>query len=137
MSTGGCGYRTASIDRYVPKSDVAHEALEAALTAWQNGEPAGEIRGRSVPVQVVDTHRRADQRLVTFEILGEVGCDTGRCFAVRLALDNPTEEKKARFVMIGLSPLWVFREEDYTMLSHWEHAMPDDATKEANEKAGK
>jgi hypothetical protein len=112
------------MDRFVPNSIVARDALETALSAWQNGEPPGEIRG-SPSVQVVDTHRSSNRALRTFEILGEVGSDCGRCFSVRLALDNPSEEQTVRFVIVGINPLWVFREEDYMMLSHWEHPMPD------------
>jgi hypothetical protein len=65
-----------------------------------------------------------------------VGSDSGRCFAVRITLDNPAEEQRVRFIVIGVDPLWVFREEDYTMLSHWDHAMPEEpaANSEESEK---
>src|SRR5262245_44762775 len=85
----GCRNRAASMDRFVPTSNSARDALEAALTAWQNGEPPGEIRSSACVVQVVDTHRKSDRPLKTFEILGEVGSDSGRCFLARIALENP------------------------------------------------
>ena len=111
----------------MPAASLARTALEAALSDWQQGHGPGEISTGSSAVQVVDTHRRAEQRLESFEILGEVGGDAGRCFAVRLTLANPDEVQKARFIVVGISPLWVVREEDFTMLTHWEHPMTDEA----------
>ena len=133
----GCAGKSASVDRYVPRADTARTALETALNGWQNGQPPGEIKGSPIAVQVVDTHRRPEQRLERFQILGEVGGDAGRCFSVRLTMANPIEEQKVRFVVIGISPLWVFREEDLTMLSHWEHPMPSEAKAEANDETNK
>lgn len=123
----GCAGRSADIEHYTPETGTARAALEAALNEWRNGQPPGEIRGASPAVQVVDTHRRPEQRLERFEILGEVGGDAGRCFSVRLTLANPSEEEKLRFIVVGISPLWVFREDDFTMLTHWDHPMPSEA----------
>jgi len=123
----GCADRSGDFERYIPESGTAREALEAALNEWRDGQPPGDIKGSSPAVQIVDTHRRADQRLQQFEILGEVGGDAGRCFSVRLTLVNPSEEQKVRFIVIGISPLWVFREEDFTMLTHWDHPMAGEA----------
>jgi hypothetical protein len=134
MTAMGCGSRVGSMDRFVPSSNSAREALEAALTAWQNGEQPGAIRSSPTVVQVVDTHRGPDRPLQTFEILGEVGSDSGRCFSVRITLENPNEEQKVRFVIVGINPLWVFREEDYTMLSHWEHPMPESPAAQAEKE---
>lgn len=133
----GCAGRTASIEGYVPESETARAALEAALNEWRDGQPPGEIKGASPAVQVVDTHRRSEQRLEEFEILGEVGGDAGRCFSVRIALANPSEELKVRFVVIGISPLWVFREEDFTMLTHWDHPMPSNANRDTEDEVKK
>jgi hypothetical protein len=37
---------------------------------------------------------------------------------VRLHLDNPAAEERAKFVVFGIDPLWVYRQEDYEMLIH-------------------
>jgi hypothetical protein len=91
--------------------------------AWQNGQPAGRIAASSPVVEGVDTHRRPGQKLQSYAILGEVAGDSPRCFAVRLNLENPRQEQTARFVVIGLDPLWVLRHEDYEMMAHWDHPM--------------
>jgi hypothetical protein len=74
-------------------------------------------------IHVTDEHRRPQEKLIAYEILGEVPGDTPRCFAVDLQYDPPRREK-ARFVVVGIDPLWVFRLEDYQLLAHWEHKMP-------------
>jgi hypothetical protein len=126
----GCG-RKAGFERFVPSEDTGRSALEAMLQAWQDGNPPGAITECTPVIQVVDTHRRPRQRLQRYEILGPVPADGQRRFAVRLVLDNPPEEQKARFVVVGLDPLWVFRLEDFDMLIHMEMPMAGPTSKEA------
>jgi hypothetical protein len=118
----GCG-GSKNFDHYIPPPEQARRALEAALTAWQKGEPPGRIASTSPTVHVVDSHRKRGQRLQGYEILGEVPGNAPRCFAVRLSLEDPREEQKARFVVLGIEPLWVMRHEDLDMMAHWEHPM--------------
>ncbi len=115
----GCS-RVRSAERYVPDVESARAALAAALTAWQDDRPAGAITQVSPPVQVVDCQRQAGRRLERYQILGEVAGDSPRCFAVRLVFDNPPDEQTVRYVVVGIDPLWVFHEDDYHMLAHWE-----------------
>ena len=57
------------------------------------------------------------------ELIGEVSTDAARGFAARLTLEKPDEEPVVRFLAIGIDPLWVFRQEDYELFSHWMHPM--------------
>lgn len=115
----GCG-GPRGYDRYVPPSDAARAALGAALDAWRDGRGPKALAGRSPGIVVVDNERRAGQALRGYEVLGELPGDGPRRFAVRLHLDDPPEEQKVRFLVVGVDPLWVFRQEDYDMLAHWE-----------------
>ena len=124
LPLGGCGGRTSA--DYVPPSDDARQAVVAVLDAWQRGEPIGPI-GEEPTVQIGDTHRKPGQTLASYEILGELPTGDGRRFAVRLTLANPEATEKVNYLVIGIDPLWVFREEDYKMATHWEHNMPADA----------
>jgi hypothetical protein len=130
----GCSRKTQQFERFVPDPATARAALESALTGWQKGESPRAIDGQSRDVQFVDTHRLVTQTLQHFEILGEVGSDAGRCFSVQITLANPTEEQKVRFIVIGVNPVWVFREEDLTMLTHWDHPMPPDPIEDKEKK---
>jgi len=74
----------------------------------------------------VDTGRQEGQILRSFQILGETSLrGEGRCYVVGLTLDNPAAEQRARFVVVGIDPIWVFRKEDYDKLAHWEHPMEE------------
>ena len=65
-------------------------------------------------------------------VLAVVCCsDETRAFAVRLSLENPPEVQVVRYLVVGNDPLWVFRQEDYEMISHWEHPMPAAVPKDA------
>ncbi len=134
VASAGCDRSLADARRFVPAPANARSALEAALEAWQAGEPPGEVASSSPAVQVVDSHRRAGQELDSFEILGEVPSNAPRCFAVRLKLANPAEVRQARFVVLGVDPLWVLHEDDYEMMAHWEHPMPDEAAAEKKQQ---
>lgn len=122
----GCG---KGRDRYVPPEEVARAAVEKALATWRDGLPAGRVETGPPAVEFVDTHRKTGQRLKDFAVLGPAPGDAARCYAVRLTLESPREEQKARFVVIGQDPLWVVRYEDFEMMSHWDHPMGDDKPK--------
>jgi hypothetical protein len=124
LATGGCGKSENGMARYVPAEQTARQALVAGLDAWKGGAAAGEVKGTKPLVFVTDSYRRPKERLVGYEILGEVPGDVPRCYAVDLRFAPPREEK-VRYVVVGIDPLWVFRQEDYQFLTHWDHHMED------------
>ena len=84
----GCGgLLSGAYSRYVPNEASARRALEAALSAWQRGEPAGKIESTSPAVEVVDTKRPQGQKLVRFEIVKEEPSEGPRWFTVRLVFE--------------------------------------------------
>jgi hypothetical protein len=121
----GCKGRPQGFEQFVPKPEAARRALVAAMDAWRAGVPPGKVDGVSPSVVVVDSHRRPGQSLGRYEVLGEVAEENVRTFAVRVHLENPEEQAVVRYNLFGLDPIWVFRREDYDMISHWEHAMGD------------
>ncbi len=121
-SGAGCG-APRGYDRYVPPPEAARQALGAALDAWHDGRGSEALAARRPGVVVVDNQRRPGQALRGYEVLGELPGDGPRRFAVRLRLDDPPGEEKVRFLVVGVDPLWVFRQEDYDMLAHWECGM--------------
>jgi len=128
----GCGGRASDPARFVPSSPAAKQALTAALEAWRRGRPTGLIADASPPLQFVDESRPKDQRLLNFEILGEIPGDGPRTFNVVLETENPTQRETVRYVIVGIDPLWVFRQFDYDKMAHWEMDMKHDD--EPNEK---
>jgi hypothetical protein len=122
----GCRGRSEGFERYVPASGPARAAVAAVLDAWRDGRSPGDGVGPRGDIHVVDHQRRPGQKLTRYEILGEVAADDARAFAVRLTFTDPDEEQVARLLAVGLDPLWVFRQEDFEMISHWMHKMDDD-----------
>lgn len=122
--------------KFIPSDNTAQQALESALTDWKNGKPAGNVEGTKPLVQVYDSHRRPKQVLKEFEVLGMVPTGDGpKAFNVRLVLENPHEELKVRYIVLGLDPLLVFTQDDYEMMAHWDHHMdPVDLTKTSPQK---
>lgn len=124
----GCSPRRKFED-YIPPDDQARQALEACLKAWQEGRPPGQVADGPPAVYLVDGHRRPNQELRSYEVLGPAPGNAPRCYAVRVVLATPPAEQRLRFVVVGIDPLWVLRHEDYEMILHWEHPMPAEDTK--------
>jgi hypothetical protein len=111
------GCRSTSTDRYVPESERAREVLTAALDAWKSGKPVGHV-DHAPSIEVVDSRWRAGDKLSGYEISGEDTTPEGhRRFSVKLTMQQPAGTQEARFVVFGIDPLWVYREEDYKKLS--------------------
>lgn len=114
----GCG---PGKDARVTPTATARQSLEAALNAWQNGQAAGKIEATSPPVQVADSVWLKGRKLQSYEILSEdTEADGLRWFSVRLNLDKPGGSEVVRYVVMGRSPVWVYRQEDYKRSQDWQ-----------------
>jgi hypothetical protein len=122
----GCGGEDprAAFRRFVPDPAEARAAVDAALAAWRDAPDPVPASFETRAIKFVDQQRKARQRLRRFEVLGESEAENARQFTVRLVLDQPEETLLARYNVFGRGPVWVFRLEDYEMISHWEHEMP-------------
>ncbi len=96
-----------------PGADQARTALEAALEAWRAGEKPGLIPGTDPPVQAVDNDWTNGRKLVAFEILREQPSDSDKRFVVKLTHAAPAATVETVYIVLGVSPIAVFREDDY------------------------
>jgi hypothetical protein len=119
----GCGERSPRAEEFVPGEDAARAALDASLRAWRDGGAEARVPATGPAVESADGLRTRGRTLLKYDILGPVPADAPRCFAVRLTLGNPTQELRERYVVLGLDPVWVWRHEDFVMLTHWDHRM--------------
>jgi hypothetical protein len=101
-------------NRYFPSEPVARQAVQAALEGWRTGRESAITLG-TARVMFADGQRKPGQRLKRFAVLGETPGDAPRCYSVRLYLDEPAEEVRVRYVVLGLDPILVERHEDYLM----------------------
>ncbi len=111
LACTGCGPGGSA--RYIPTEQTSRQALEAALTAWQNGRQPGPVADGPPSIQAVDSRWQAGQKLSKFEIVGEEPGDGPTFFSVKLTLKGQAREQVVRYVVVGRNPLWVYREDDY------------------------
>jgi hypothetical protein len=117
----GCG---SGAGAYTPSAQTARQSLEAALTAWQEGKPPGRIDATNPPVQVVDSAWQAGEKLSRFEVLREEESDDTKQFTVRLEMKTPAGQKEVHYVVHGLEPVWVYREEDFARALNMDNNPP-------------
>ena len=96
-----------------PPADRARAALEAALNAWRDGKRPGNIADTDPPVQAVDNEWTNGRKLAAFEVVAERPSESDKRFVVRLRYKAPEAAAEAVYVVLGASPIAVFREEDY------------------------
>jgi hypothetical protein len=116
----GCSKTGKRTEDFTPSTDNARQALEAALNHWKAGNPPGSVPGTTPQVEAVDAKwRAAPKQLQAFEIIGEEprGAESApRYFKVKLTMTSGTPQE-VRYVVVGIDPLWVYREQDFDALS--------------------
>jgi hypothetical protein len=117
-------------ERYKPASALARSSLISALNAWKSGASTGRVPETKPVVYVIDTERPKEPALVDIEVISETPAPTARCFNARLTFADMDQPVLTRFYLFGIDPIWIYRQKDFDMLSHWEHPMePDDRVK--------
>jgi hypothetical protein len=127
-AAAGCGDAPRGPVEFVaPGIESAKAALVASLDAWKADRRASGVMVGSKPsIGIVDAGR-ADRPLLEYEVIGPLMVvGKARPFAVRLVLDAPRETVSTRYLVLGQDPLWVYRQEDFDRMLHWEHKMDDE-----------
>lgn len=93
------------------------------MAAWMAGRPPGMLNTMAPRVQVIDSFRKPNQKLEGFEIAAETASPRARTFSLRLRLSEPDERPLVRYLVVGIDPILIFRQEDYELLTHFEHKM--------------
>jgi hypothetical protein len=133
-STLGCERRNGdtATPGFIPSWDEARQSLESVLSTWRDAPSPLPTSFDTSAVRFVDKRRKPNQRLLTFQVLGQTNIENARQFTVRLNLEGEESPQLVKYNILGREPVWVFRLEDYEMFSHWEHDMdrPAPATSE-------
>jgi hypothetical protein len=116
LGTAGCSGRHSHAD-FLPPEQKARQALETALTAWQNGRPIKDIGASSPAIVVEDSQWKAGKRLEHYEIVNSEPGDGPIRFGVQLKLHGVAAPQEMRYVVIGIDPLLVYSEKDFQKLS--------------------
>jgi hypothetical protein len=109
----GCGGK-ATVESFHPRVDLAREALDTALTAWQNGlEKPGLIDTDEPAVQLVDPAWAAGTKLTGYEVIAELPGSTPPSFTVKLSLEGTATPEETTYFIVGKDPLQVMRDSEY------------------------
>ena len=120
------------VEFVAPGVGPAKAALVASLDAWKAGRRASGVTVGSNPAIGIVDSGRSDRPLLDYEVVGPLMVvGKTRPFAVRLVLGGPEETVSTRYVVTGQDPLWVFRQEDFERMLHWEHRMDGPTTEAA------
>jgi hypothetical protein len=97
----------------LPSAGAAHQAVEAALTAWKEGKEYGPLPGTTPQVDVSDSKWRDGEKLNSFAILREEISKQGApVIVVQLTVEGQDAPQEVRYVVVGKDRLWVAREDD-------------------------
>jgi hypothetical protein len=108
LAAAGCGSGNV-----VPPAQAARHALETALTAWKDGKPPQSLADGSPVIHAVDNDWVSGRKLTGFEITGEKPSGADKRFSTTLELEKPAAKVETTYVVIGTTPISVFRQEDY------------------------
>src|SRR5262249_14374131 len=108
----GCGKADRSEMDILPSQERARAALERALAAWKSGQRPEAILGEAPKIQVVDSVWREGGKLTSFEIQEAEDKAGPRWFSVKLTMKDSSEPVQVRYAVLGLDPLWIYREGD-------------------------
>lgn len=111
----GCG-SGSSVESFTPAGDMAQEALQTALTAWQAGRTPGTIKDTEIEVKIIDPVVESGAKLTSFEIVKALDGDTPRQFSVKLVVDGAAP-KEVVYVVVGKDPLYVSPRSEYDRTS--------------------
>ena len=99
--------------RYTPTQDEARSSLEAALTAWRNGQPCGPIEA-TPPIQVADSLWQGGEQIEAIQIGDEVSAEDGtKQFPVKLTIKKTKKVQDVRYIVNGRDPVWIYSQSDY------------------------
>jgi len=105
----GCGGGSAPL----PSSAAAREALRASLAAWKAGKPAASLLAGRPAIEAVDFEWKAGKILSDFRVGDEAPGEGVQTLSATLTFKGEPGPKPARYMVLGLDPVRIFRDEDY------------------------
>jgi hypothetical protein len=108
----GCG-SSPTVESYHPQDITAQEALEKALTAWQNSQEPGSLTGGAPKIRVADERWLKGAKLQKFEIGEPLDEDGPAKFPVKLTFDGASVPEEEVYVVVGKDPLWVMTKAEF------------------------
>ena len=120
----GCGSGSAPL----PSTVASRQALQASLDAWKAGKPASTLSAEKPSIEAVDFEWKAGKVLTEY-VLGEESPGQGtQTFSVTLTLQGEPAAKSVQYMVLGLDPIRIYRDEDFNRAMNMDNA-PNSTTK--------
>jgi hypothetical protein len=113
LALAGCG---RSESEYLPTASGAKEAVQKALDAWKSAKPYGTVPDAKPQISVFEARWQQGKQLESFEVGEPLAGENPPKVPVKMKLSGEAEEID-HYVVVGIDPLNVFREADYTRAS--------------------
>jgi hypothetical protein len=105
----GCGGGSAPL----PSTALARQALQTSLDAWKAGKPASSLVGEKPSVEIVDFEWKAGKVLSDYSLGQEAPGQGVQTLSASLTLKGESGPKEVKYMVLGLEPMRIFRDEDY------------------------
>lgn len=114
----GCGQGSAPI----PSAVEGREALRASLDAWKAGKPASSLAGGKPSIEAVDFEWKAGKVLSDYALGAEASGQGTQTFAATLTLKGQPTPKAVQYMVLGLDPIRIYRDEDFNRALNMDNA---------------
>jgi hypothetical protein len=114
----GCGGGSAPL----PSTVQARQALQSSLDAWKAGKPATAMAGEKPSIEIVDFEWKAGKVLSDYT-LGQDSPGQGvQTLSASLTIKGESGPKEVKYMVLGLEPMRIFRDEDYNRAMNMDNA---------------
>ncbi|WP_165230754.1 hypothetical protein [Aquisphaera insulae] len=118
ITLGGCGNPSAPLS----SAEQARKSLELGLEAWKAGRSAAPLREEKPAVDFVDYQWKAGTKLVGYLVDSDSADSETHTFTVELTTADAKGPRKVQYMVLGLDPIHVFRDEDYNRTLNMDNA---------------
>lgn len=112
----GCGSGAAPL----PTVKDARQALTDGLTAWKAARPSSSLAEVTPKIDFVDFEWKAGKVLSDFTIGSDAADQGTQIFSVSLTVAGEPKAKDVKYMVLGLDPVHIYRDEDYTRAMNME-----------------
>jgi hypothetical protein len=114
----GCGGGPAPL----PSTVEARQALQMSLDAWKTGKPAASLVGEKPSIEIVDYEWKAGKVLSDYTLGQEAPGQGVQTFSASLTIKGEPGPKEVKYMILGLDPMRIFRDEDYNRAMNMDNA---------------
>jgi hypothetical protein len=118
VALAGCGDSPAPL----PSNAASRQALQASLDAWKAGKPASTLAAAKPSIEVVDFEWKAGKLLTDYAIGDETPGQGNQTISATLTLKGEPAAKSVQYMVLGLDPIRIYRDEDFTRALNMDNA---------------